>query len=57
MTKEYGTLESRILCDCKHQVETMLLTIGTLSHTKHIKKQLMDIYDDLETMHIFEMRR
>ena len=45
MTNEYGTLECRIVCDCKRQVETMLIAIGALSETSKIERYLMHIYD------------
>ena len=51
MTNEYGTLECRIVCDCKRQVETMLIAIGALSETDKIERYLMHIYDELEGLH------
>ena len=51
MTNEYGTLECRIVCDCKRQVETMLIAIGALNKTDKIERYLMHIYDELEGLH------
>ena len=51
MTNEYGTLECRILCDCKRQVETMLIAVGALDQTDNIERYLMSIYDELEGLH------
>ena len=51
MTNEYGTPECRIVCDCKRQVETMLIAIGALSETSKIERYLMHIYDELEGLH------
>ncbi len=55
MPYEPGTSECRVLIDSKAQIETMLLTLGKLENTQHIRMQLLAVHNQLEGLH--ELRR
>jgi len=55
MAYEPGTSECRVLIDSKAQLETILLNLAKLEHTEAIRQQLVEVYNQLETLH--EQRR
>ena len=55
MAYEPGTSECRVLIDSKSQLETILLNLAKLEHTEAIRQQLVEVYNQLETLH--EQRR
>ncbi len=51
MTHEHGTVKSRIVCDSKRLVETIMTDISVLDNVAAIKKQLHALYDELDAIH------
>jgi hypothetical protein len=43
MPYEPGSPECRVLIDCKGQIETMLLALGRIDNSQHIRDQLVSV--------------
>ena len=46
-----GSTECRVLIDCKGQIETMLLSLEKIDNSRHIRDQLVAVYNQLEGLH------
>jgi len=55
MSYEPGSPECRSLIDAKENILNAMKSINGIDKTNHIKKQLMSIYNELESIH--ELRR
>lgn len=55
MPYEPGSTECRVLIDCKEQIEQMLLALSRIDNSRHIRDQLVSVYNQLEGLH--EMHR
>ena len=51
MSYEPGSGECRALISSKEQIETMLLSLGTLEGTTEILRQLLEVHVQLEHLH------
>lgn len=51
MPYEPGSLECRVLIDCKGQIEAMLLALGRIENSQHIRDQLVSVHNQLEGLH------
>ena len=51
MAYEPGTSECRVLIDSKAQLEMILLNLAKLEHTDAIRQQLVEVYNQLESLH------
>ena len=51
MPYEPGSTECRVLIDCKGQIETMLLSLEKIDNSRHIRDQLVAVYNQLEGLH------
>ena len=51
MTHEHGTVKSRIVCDSKRLVETIMTDISVLDDVSKIKRSLHRLYADLDEIH------
>lgn len=51
MTYEPGSSACRVLIDCKSQVETMLLALSRIENSEAIRAQLLEVHQQLETLH------
>ena len=51
MTHEHGTVKSRIVCDSKRLVETIMTDISVLDDVGKIKVTLHRLYADLDEIH------
>lgn len=51
MSYEPGSLECRVLIDCKGQVEAMLLTLSRIDNSEPIREQLVSVHNQLESLH------
>ena len=51
MTHEHGTVKSRIVCDSKRLVETIMTDISVLDNVGKIKVTLHKLYADLDEIH------
>jgi hypothetical protein len=40
-----------VLIDCKGQIETMLLSLEKIDNSRHIRDQLVAVYNQLEGLH------
>ncbi len=55
MSYEAGSRECRSLIEAKESLINVIESLRGLEDTDHIQKQLLDLYNDLESMH--EKRR
>lgn len=55
MPYEPGTTECRVLIDSKAQIEAILLSLARLENTASIRRQLVEVHNQLEALH--EQRR
>jgi len=51
MPYEPGSPECRVLIDCKGQIESMLLALGRIDNSQHIRDQLVSVHNQLEGLH------
>jgi hypothetical protein len=51
MPYEPGSLECRVLIDCKGQIEGMLLTLSKIENSGPIREQLVAVHNQLEHLH------
>jgi hypothetical protein len=51
MPYEPGSTECRVLIDCKSQIESMLLALGRIENSAHIRDQLRSVHNQLEGLH------
>jgi len=51
MPYEPGSPECRVLIDCKVQIESMLLALGRIDNSQHIRDQLLSVHNQLEGLH------
>lgn len=51
MAYEPGSLECRVLIDCKGQVEAMLLALSRIERSEPIREQLVAVHNQLESLH------
>ena len=51
MPYEPGSPECRVLIDCKGQIESMLLALGRIDNSQHIRDQLLSVHNQLEGLH------
>ena len=51
MPYEPGSPECRVLIDCKGQIESMLLVLGRIENSQHIRDQLVSVHNQLEGLH------
>jgi hypothetical protein len=51
MPYEPGSPECRVLIDCKGQVESMLLALSRIDDSEPIRKQLVAVHNQLESLH------
>jgi hypothetical protein len=51
MPYEPGSPECRVLIDCKGQIEAMLLALGRIDNSQHIRDQLVSVHNQLEGLH------
>ena len=51
MSYEPGSTECRVLIDCKVQIESMLLALGRIDNSEHIRDQLLSVHNQLEGLH------
>ncbi len=51
MPYEPGSLQCRVLIDCKSQVESMLLSLERIDNSAPIREQLRAVYNQLEELH------
>ena len=40
-----------MLIDCKGQIESMLLALGRIDNSQHIRDQLVSVHNQLEGLH------
>ncbi|MCX5956828.1 MAG: hypothetical protein NTW51_10600 [Cyanobacteria bacterium] len=57
MPYEPGSPECRVLIDCKGQIETMLLSLEKIDNSRHIRDQLVAVYNQLEGLHELQRRQ
>lgn len=57
MPYEPGSPECRVLIDCKGQIETMLLSLEKIDNSRHIRDQLVSVYNQLEGLHELHRRQ
>ena len=57
MPYEPGSTECRVLIDCKGQIETMLLSLEKIDNSRHIRDQLVAVYNQLEGLHEVQRRQ
>jgi len=57
MPYEPGSPECRVLIDCKSQIETMLLSLEKIDNSRHIRDQLVAVYNQLEGLHELQRRQ
>ena len=57
MPYEPGSLECRVLIDCKAQIETMLLSLEKIDNSRSIRDQLVAVYNQLEDLHDQQRRQ
>ena len=57
MPYEPGSTECRVLIDCKGQIETMLLSLEKIDNSRHIRDQLVAVYNQLEGLHELQRRQ
>ncbi len=57
MPYEPGSPECRVLIDCKSQIETMLLSLEKIDNSRHIRDQLVAVYNQLEGLHELHRRQ
>jgi hypothetical protein len=46
-----------VLIDCKGQIETMLLSLEKIDNSRHIRDQLVAVYNQLEGLHELHRRQ
>jgi hypothetical protein len=51
MPYEPGSLECRVLIDCKGQIEGMLLALARIEKSGPIRDQLVAVHNQLEALH------
>lgn len=51
MPYEPGSSQCRVLIDCKHQVETMLMALSRIEASEPIRDQLLQVHQQLEQLH------
>ena len=51
MPYEPGSPQCRVLIDCKSQIESMLLSLGRIENSQHIRDQLVSVHNQLEGLH------
>ena len=56
MPYEPGSPECRVLIDCKVQIESMLLALGRIDNSQHIRDQLLSVHN-LSPKHNGRVRR
>jgi len=57
MPYEPGPPECRVLIDRKGQIETMLLSLEQIDNSRHIRDQLVAVYNQLEGLHELHRRQ
>ena len=57
MPYEPGSPECRVLIACKGQIETMLLSLEKIDNSRHIRDQLVAVYNQLEGLHELHRRQ
>jgi hypothetical protein len=57
MPYEPGSSECRVLIDCKGHIETMLLSLEKIDNSRHIRDQLVAVYNQLEGLHELHRRQ
>jgi len=57
MPYEPGSTECRVLINCKGQIETMLLSLEKIDNSRHIRDQLVAVYNQLEGLHELHRRQ
>lgn len=57
MPYEPGSPECRVLIGCKSQIETMLLSLEKIENSRHIRDQLVAVYNQLEGLHELHRRQ
>lgn len=57
MAYEPGSPECRVLIDCKGQIESMLLALGRIDNSQHIRDQLVSVHNQLEGLHALHRKQ